>query len=81
MMLNCHDLTLLVTEYLDGNMGMFRRMQFDIHVAMCPDCRRYLDQMKETTRVLGQVPPVALPPEVEAEMLDLFRAWTVAGTK
>ena len=81
MMMNCQDLTALVTEYLEGNLNTWRRLQFDLHVAMCPDCRRYLDQMKETTRVLGQAPPVALPPDVESALLELFKDWSASGAK
>lgn len=76
MMMNCHDLTVLVTEYLEGKLTLWQRMQFDVHVAMCPPCRHFLDQLKETSRVVGHVPPVVLPPEIEAEMLELFEAWT-----
>jgi hypothetical protein len=42
---------------------------------MCEGCTAYVEQMRATLRVLGEIPPEALSPEAERELLDAFRDW------
>ncbi len=72
-MLTCQQLTELVTEYLEGRMSLWRRVQFLMHLGMCRHCRAYLRQMKMTARTLGQLPQEQVPPEVKAELLRRLR--------
>lgn len=71
-MLTCREIAELVTDYLEGRMGLGDRMRFRMHVAMCKPCRRYVEQMRQTIAALGQLPPdTDMPPE----LIDHFRAW------
>jgi len=54
-----------------------RRLGFQLHVAMCPRCRAYLQQMKATVLTLGRLPEEPLPPDVARELLHRFRNWKV----
>lgn len=72
-MLTCQQLTELITEYLDGRMPLWRRIQFQLHLGMCRHCRAYLRQMKATVATLGQLPAEPMPPQLEAELLRRFR--------
>ena len=67
-MLTCKEMTELVTDYLERRMSRRRRMSFWMHVSMCGGCRAYLSQMKQTIRVVGQLPDEPMPPEVGAEL-------------
>jgi len=78
-MLTCQELTALVTDYLEGRMGLADRLRFQMHVGMCKHCRAYLRQMKATVAVLGQMPDDAeIPSDVSDELRKRFAAWTAA---
>lgn len=51
----------LVTDYLDGAMDDVARMRFERHLDTCGDCTAYVEQVKATARMLGEVLPV--PPD------------------
>ena len=75
-MMTCLQITELVTDYVEGNLGLWQRLMFELHVGLCPHCRAYLRQLRETRAALGRLPPVELPPEIEAELLERFKSWT-----
>jgi anti-sigma factor RsiW len=77
--LACRELVELVTEYLEGGLGPHDRARFEAHIGACEHCSAYLEQMRVTLRVVGQIDPEALDPEVERELLDAFRTWKAGG--
>ena len=74
-MLTCEELTKVVTDYLEGRMGFGARLCFQLHVGMCGHCRRYLGQMKQTVKALGELPDEPMPTDVKNELLTRFRTW------
>jgi hypothetical protein len=42
---------------------------------MCEGCTVYVEQMRATLRLLGEIPPESLPPAAERDLLDAFRDW------
>jgi anti-sigma factor RsiW len=74
-MLNCRELTELITDYLEGRLPLSRRLSFRFHVMMCRHCRAYLNQMRLTIRTLAKLPLGPIPPDVCDEMMHLFRNW------
>ena len=73
--LACRDAVELVTEYLEGALDARERARFEAHLADCPHCSAYLDQLRKTLEVLGRIEPEALEPEVQKELVALFRRW------
>jgi predicted anti-sigma-YlaC factor YlaD len=73
--LTCQELVELVTDYLEGDLAPSDRRRFDEHLATCPYCRIYLDQMRQTIRLLGHLPEEAIPPEALEALLARFRGW------
>ncbi|MFZ2012474.1 MAG: zf-HC2 domain-containing protein [Nocardioides sp.] len=71
--LTCQELVELVTDYLDGALDEETAERFEQHVAHCPGCTTYLDQMKKTASVLGKIPVETLSEEMQATLLDTFR--------
>jgi anti-sigma factor RsiW len=69
----CQELVELVTDYLDGSLDAETAGLFEEHVALCPGCATYLDQMKETASLLGQIPVETLSEEAQTALLDTFR--------
>ena len=74
-MLACREVTELVTDFVEGRLGRWDRVRFQLYVGMCRHCREYLRQMRTTQRLAGSVPPAPPPPDVEAELLRRFRDW------
>ena len=54
--LTCQDFVELVTDYLDGALDEDATNLFEHHLALCPGCETYLEQMKETASLLGEIP-------------------------
>ena len=73
--LTCAELVELVTDYLEGALPPREARRFEDHIAMCEGCTAYVEQMRAPLRVLGEIPPEALSPEAERELLDAFRDW------
>ena len=75
-MLNCRQMTALVTDYLEGRMPLMDRLRFQLHVGMCRHCRRYLRQMRLSVAALADLPPEPVPDEVMRSLLARFADWT-----
>lgn len=73
--LSCQELVELVTDYFEGALASEDRRRFEHHLAECGNCRRYLEQMRETIRIAGSLTPEAVDSEAEAALLGAFRHW------
>ena len=74
-MMTCQELVELVTEYLEGSLEPAVRARFEEHLEACPQCRIYVEQMRETIGALGRIPPESLSTEAQEELLAAFRDW------
>ena len=75
-MLTCADIVRLVTDYLEGRLTPAERRRFEGHVAICPPCRGFLDQMRTTVELVGGLQEDDVPPEMEEHLLAAFRNWS-----
>ena len=73
--LECRVLVEIVSDYLDGALPEEDRERFDAHLQVCEGCRRYLDQMRTTIRVVGTLSEDDLDPGAKDQLLQLFRDW------
>ncbi len=71
----CREFVELVTEYLEDRLDVGARARFDQHVAACPGCARYLEQIRASNRLLGRVTLDTISPEARDQLLDAFRSW------
>lgn len=76
--LACNELVDIITEYLEGTLPLSDRARFDAHLAQCQGCRIYLEQMRRTVEVLGQLSEESIPPRAREELLQAFRSWNRA---
>ena len=75
--IDCQDLVELVTDYLEGVLDDEQRLTVEAHLAKCPPCALYVEQMREAIKELGKVPAdsaAGLPEPVVQELLAAFRA-------
>ena len=71
--LACREFTELVTEYLEGKTSAAERARVDLHLAGCPFCTTYLEQMRQTIATLGSLPPSEVDPKALEALVDVFR--------
>lgn len=72
--MTCQELVELVTHYLEGVLPPEDAARFEAHLAACPGCETYLEQMRSTvviTRASGDV----VEPAAVSPLLDAFRDW------
>jgi anti-sigma factor RsiW len=75
-MITCRQMVELVSDYLEGRLDPGARERFEEHLAVCPDCREYVEQVRETVRALGRLPEDALSGGARDELLRAFADWT-----
>ena len=74
----CIEMVEVVTEWLEGALDDATRVAVEEHLAICPDCIAYVDQLRAATALaagLGEGPAYERPPEdVKARLVAAFRA-------
>lgn len=73
--MDCEELVELVTDYLEAVLDPDTRARVERHLAGCDGCTAYLEQMRTTIVLLGQLPPDELDAPSRDRLLHLFRAW------
>lgn len=79
--LTCTELVELVTDYLEGALAPEERRRFDCHVAACPGCEVYLEQMRQAIRLTGTLREEDVPLPAQEALLLAFRAWNSAPAR
>jgi anti-sigma factor RsiW len=72
--LSCQELVELVTDYFEDALAPTERARFDAHVAECPGCELYVEQMRTTITLAGASAGLESRPEVSG-LLEAFRDW------
>lgn len=77
--LDCREFVEQVTAYLDGALGADAEQHFIDHLALCDGCERYLDQIRQTSQALNDLPADALPGDAlpgdaRSALLNAFRS-------
>lgn len=75
--LTCMELVELVTAYLEDTLAPPDRARFEDHIMECDGCSAYLDQMRQTIRLVGSLSEEAIPAGGRGELLRAFRGWRV----
>ncbi len=73
--MTCKELVELVSDYLEGSLSEEVRRQLEQHLSGCDGCTNYLEQMRQTIRLTGQVREENLSSEQREDLLRLFRDW------
>jgi anti-sigma factor RsiW len=71
--LNCNEFVELVTAFLDGALDPATEASVVDHLASCDGCTQYLEQISQTIRSLGDLPPDDRSGELRASLLSAFR--------
>ena len=76
----CIEVVELVSDYLDGNLDPQTERRVADHLALCPPCVTYVEQVRDTVSVLGRLPSDALPESAVTELEAAFREFRRAQT-
>jgi anti-sigma factor RsiW len=73
--LRCAELVEVITDWLEGAMPERRCAEVEEHLAICPHCLDYVDQMRATTALLRQLDD-DFHDDTHQRLLRAFRSWT-----
>lgn len=76
--MGCRELVEVITEYLEGTLPSDARERFDAHLAECPYCVNYLEQMRATIEALGDLQEESLDEATREGLVEAFRGWRQA---
>jgi anti-sigma factor RsiW len=62
-----------MSDYLEGSLSRRDRRRLEQHLAGCPHCSAYLEQMRVTIAASGVVTPEDLAPEALDDLVEIFR--------
>jgi anti-sigma factor RsiW len=77
--IRCVEMVEVLTEWMEGALGDDSRAAVEEHLAICPDCVAYLDQLRATTALAARLAdPGAVaepvPDNLRARLLAAFHA-------
>ena len=72
--MTCQELVELVTDYLEGALAREDVARFEEHLAACPGCETYIEQMRGAIAVTHAT-GTAVAPEAVSPLLGAFRDW------
>jgi anti-sigma factor RsiW len=73
MSIPCIEVVELVTDYLEGTLDPETEARVAEHLALCPPCVTYVEQVRATVGLLGRVPDEGLPTHAVTELEAAFR--------
>ena len=76
--LTCKEIVEIVTDYLEGRLGVAEERRLDEHLAECDGCTTYIAQMRRTIDLVGDLREEHVSPVVYERLAGVFRAWQQA---
>lgn len=73
--LPCQEVVELVTSYLENSLPPGDHARMSAHLAACPGCGAYVEQMRDTLSLLGRLAPQDVSADAQRALGEAFRAW------
>ncbi len=73
--LSCKEVVMQVTDYLEYKLLPEMREYFEVHLACCPGCATYIEQIRQTISILHTITEDQFSPEIKQACLQTFRNW------
>ena len=81
-MLSCKDITENANEYLDQELPFFARLKFKMHLQICKNCNRYVNQLQATIQALGKMKkPEAVDDATVESVLQNLKEYSQSAKK
>ncbi len=75
----CQQWVEIVTDYLDGALPPKLQHAAERHLAACPHCREYLEQMRRTIALSGRLHDEEVPADVVDALANAFAEYQRGG--
>lgn len=73
--MTCKELVELVSAYFDQALPADDRARFEQHVSVCPGCAIYVEQMRQTIALVGDLREEDVSPAAQQRLLQAFQDW------
>jgi predicted anti-sigma-YlaC factor YlaD len=74
--ITCREVVEIVGDYLGGVLEPADHARFEQHLHACTWCMDYLDNLRDTIELTGQLgTPAPVEPGVKQALLESFRRW------
>jgi anti-sigma factor RsiW len=75
----CREAVEVASDYIEGKLPRRERKRYEQHLAGCPHCTRYLNQLRAVIDAAGRERAAAeeLSPAARESLLEVYRAWKV----
>jgi anti-sigma factor RsiW len=73
--LTCRDVVELLSDHLDGGLCEREDARVRAHLATCPECLAYLEQLRATIGRMRRLRETDVPPLLLARFVAAFRGW------
>jgi anti-sigma factor RsiW len=71
----CREAVELMSDYVEGALSKHDRVRLEAHLAGCPHCTRYLEQIRATITAAGHIELDELPDQAVDDLVALYRNW------
>jgi anti-sigma factor RsiW len=78
--LTCRELVEVVTDYLEGQLPLPERTQFEQHLLLCGGCSDYVGQLRAQIGAVGRLADKSIEEPMREKLLDAFRTWKRSGS-
>lgn len=72
-MLTCQEFTDQISDHLEGDLPLAKRLGFMMHLAICKNCRLYRDQIANVAAMLGSLRAEAPDDDARKTLLEAMR--------
>lgn len=69
----CHDVGPLLSEFIDEEVDAATLEKMKEHLDMCAPCRKFMESLEKTSRMLQDDPSVQIPEEAAKRMMEKLR--------
>src|SRR3954462_3743379 len=77
--LACREVVEILTAYAEGVLDAATSARVRWHLALCPGCEIYLQQLTATALTLAALPLEPLPEETSRGLVSVYRDWVASG--
>lgn len=72
-MMSCREVCEKAQDHVDGELSALSRLRIRLHVMMCRNCAGFLDQTRQTRRLIGESGRQETETRVPSELMAALR--------
>lgn len=77
----CAEFVERVTDYFEGSLSPVDLERLEEHLGACSHCALYLEQLRGTMELTGELREDDVRPEMRSELLGVFEQWKQSKTQ